>query len=134
VRFGHALGFARHIGVQGYAMSERVIHLLEFLLDRGLCLEANLTSNHSLLGTDIETHRLKDFLRLHWPVVLGTDDPSVWDVSELQNEFKLAIEAGLIETKTQLDAMVRNSIKHSFVEDKTKARLLNDVDAGLALE
>jgi hypothetical protein len=77
---------------------------------------------------------LKDFLRLHWPVVLGTDDPSVWDVSELQNEFKLAIEAGLIETKTRLDAMVRNSIKRSFVEDKTKARSLNDVKAGLALQ
>jgi adenosine deaminase len=132
VRFGHALGFARHIGVRGYGMSEQVIHSLQFLLDRGVCLEVNLTSNHCLLGTEIEGHPLRDFLRLHWPVVLGTDDPSVWEVSELENEFELAIEAGLIETKTQLDEMVRNSIKHSFAEDKTKGRLLNEVEAGLS--
>jgi adenosine deaminase len=134
VRFGHALGFAHHIGVRGYVLSQMVIDFLQFLLDRGLCLEANLTSNHCLLGTDIETHPLKDFLRLHWPAVLGTDDPSVWEVSELESEFELAIEAGLIETKTQLDEMVRNSIKHSFVEDQTKARLLNQVETGLALQ
>jgi adenosine deaminase len=134
VRFGHALGFAHRIGVRGYVLSQMVIDFLQFLLDRGLCLEANLTSNHCLLGTDIETHPLKDFLRLHWPVVLGTDDPSVWEVSELESEFELAIEAGLIETTTQLDEMVRNSIKHSFVEDQTKARLLNQVETGLALQ
>ena len=102
-------------------------------MDRGLCLEVNLTSNHCLLGTDIEMCP-KEFLRLQWPVVLGTDDPSIWEPSELQNEFELAIKAGLIETKAQLDQMVLNSIKHSFVEDQTKARLLNEVETRLALQ
>ena len=134
VRFGHALGFARHIDVRGYERSKQVIERLQLLMDRGLCLEVNLTSNHCLLGTDIETHPLKEFLRLQWPVVLGTDDPSIWEPSELQNEFELAIKAGLIETKAQLDQMVLNSIKHSFVEDQTKARLLNEVETRLALQ
>ena len=67
-------------------------------------------------------------------MVLGTDDPSIWEPSELQNEFELAIKAGLIETKAQLDQMVLNSIKHSFVEDQTKARLLNEVETRLALQ
>ena len=45
VRFGHALGFARHIDVRGYERSKQVIERLQLLMDRGLCLEVNLTSN-----------------------------------------------------------------------------------------
>jgi adenosine deaminase len=124
VRLGHATGIAKRLRIRGYGPSERVLSGLRQALDAGLALEVNLTSNFHLLGIPFEDHPLRDFLRLGWSSVLGTDDPSVWrPMSELRDEFRIGIENGLIERKAQLTTLVSNSIRFSFLEDSRKAEL-----------
>jgi adenosine deaminase len=131
-RLGHAVGFALHSWLRDEWRSKTVVKELEEELRCGLGLEVNLTSNRQLLGIPYQDHPLGTFIRLGWPVVLGTDDPSVWPESELRREFELAIEYGHVATVEDLFQLVRNSIKFSFLPADRKAALSLRIEAELA--
>jgi len=128
-RLGHAVGLLKHLELQDYWPSSVVIERLRRSIAAGLVLEVNLSSNRYLLGIPFDEHPLRQFLRYDLPVVLGTDDPSVWAASELRNEFEIAIQNRLVENASQLTELVRRSITHSFLDAATQQRLLTQLGA-----
>lgn len=63
--------------------------LLSVVRGRRLPIEVNLTSNlRTSAVTDLKTHPAKQWRKLGIPLVIGTDDPGVFDVS-LVHEYRL---------------------------------------------
>lgn len=101
------------------------------MFSQGLSVEVNLSSNKYLLQIDYKEHPLKTFIELGWPVVLGTDDPSVWPESELRNEFEIAIRYEHIHARSQLRQLVLNSMKYSFLESERRKQLEAELEEEL---
>jgi len=90
-------------------------------------VEINLISNLLLeYVSDYSQHPFGEYLRTGIPVALSTDDRGMWD-SDLTDEFYVAVK----EFNLSWDEIVllgRNSLKYSFLDPATKARLLADYE------
>jgi aminodeoxyfutalosine deaminase len=96
--------------------------LLERLRDEGVALEVCLSSNVATgVVTSLAEHPLPVFLEAGVTVVLGSDDPPMFNTT-LVNEYRRAHEELGLDIG-QLIALARASIDASFAAPATKARL-----------
>lgn len=83
------------------------------MAERGVLVEACLTSNDWLLDVRGDRHPLKGYLDAGVPVALATDDAGVLGTT-MTNELRRAVELhGL--GYAALEAMARNGIDHAFL-------------------
>ena len=86
-------------------------------------VEINLISNNLLEDVpDLATHPFPEYLRLGIPVCLNTDDPGAWD-SNITDEYFVGV-TNFNLTWPEIVEMGQNSLKHAFVEEPVKSRLL----------
>lgn len=86
-------------------------------------VEINLISNDLLeYVPDLATHPFPEYLRLGIPVCLNTDDPGAWD-SNITDEYFVGV-TNFNLTWPEIVEMGQNSLKHAFVEEPVKSRLL----------
>lgn len=101
--------------------------LLKEMAAKHIMVEINLTSNDVILGIKGASHPLASYLAARVPVALSTDDEGVSRI-DLTNEYQRAVlEQGA--TYTQLKAMARTSLEHSFMTETDKAAALKEFDA-----
>jgi len=94
-------------------------------------VEINLVSNLLLeYVDDYSQHPFPEYLRLGVPVALSTDDRGMWD-SIMTDEFFVAVtEFDLSWEEVKL--LSRNSLRYSFLDEDTKARLMKEYDQRIA--
>ncbi|HET9438539.1 MAG TPA: hypothetical protein VFO52_00120 [Longimicrobiales bacterium] len=123
VELGHASRIGHGVDV---LYEDRPIELLQEMARRGVAVEINLTSNHTILGVSGRDHPLAAYHKYGVPTVISTDDEGV-SRSEMTMEYVRAVQdQGLGYLK--LKEMARNSLKHAFVQEKVKARLLEQLE------
>jgi adenosine deaminase len=120
-RIGHGASIAHEDGAH---------ELLLEMARRGVLVEIALGSNDVILGLRGRHHPLRLYLAYGVPVALVTDDEAVLR-SDITLEFQRAVEEHALRYP-ELKALARNSLVHAFVDDATKARLLQRLDADFA--
>jgi len=86
-------------------------------------VEINLISNLLLeYVSDYSQHPFPEYLRIGVPVALSTDDRGMWD-SNLTDEYFVAVREFNLSWE-EIVLLGRNSLKFSFVDEATKAKLL----------
>jgi hypothetical protein len=103
---------------------------LQYAIDHGLAVEANLTSNVRLKSyPEIETHPFLDYLRMGLRVSLSTDDEGMFGI-DLNHECAEAISRTDLNW-TELRQLVTNSIDTSFAPEALRAKLAADLESDL---
>jgi adenosine deaminase CECR1 len=93
-------------------------------------VEINLVSNLLLeYINDYSQHPFPEYLRTGIPVALSTDDRGMWD-STMTDEYYIAVKQFNLSWQ-ELIKLGENSLQYSFVDEKTKQRLLGQYDARL---
>jgi adenosine deaminase len=97
--------------------------LMEMMLEKGIGIEANLTSNvHTNSVPSYAEHPLKGWLELGLLATINTDDPGISPVT-LREEFEVAAPlAGLTEADTR--QAQENAVKVAFLNEEEKQALL----------
>ncbi len=113
--------------------ADRIGHGVNLISDKELLrqmrhgpymVEINLISNLLLeYVRSYEQHPFPEYLRLGIPVALSTDDRGMWD-SNLTDEFFVAVKEFNLSW-SELQALSRNSLSYSFVEEPVKEKLLS---------
>ena len=100
-RIGHALSISEDPA------------LVEFMLEKRIGIEANLTSNVDTSSvTSYAAHPLKGWLEMGLLATINTDDPGISPVT-LREEFEIAApKAGLTEEDTRMAQM--NAVEVAF--------------------
>ena len=99
--------------------------LLERLRDEHITLEICLSSNlASGVVPNLAEHPLPDLLAAGVPVVLGSDDPPMFNTT-LTGEYRLARDHLGISTD-ELRRLARSSVEASFAPERLKRRLLEE--------
>jgi len=94
-------------------------------------VEINLISNLLLeYVKDYSQHPFPEYLRIGIPVALSTDDRGMWD-SNMTDEYFVAVREFNLSW-SEIVQLGRNSLVHSFVDEPTKQKLLNDYDKRVA--
>jgi adenosine deaminase CECR1 len=90
-------------------------------------VEINLISNLLLeYVSDYSQHPFGEYLRTDIPVALSTDDRGMWD-SNMTDEFYVAVKEFNLSWE-EIVKLGRNSLYYSFLDERTKQRLLVDYD------
>lgn len=90
-------------------------------------VEINLISNLLLeYVNDYSQHPFPEYLRTGIPVALSTDDRGMWD-STMTDEFFVAVKEFNLSWD-EIKLLSRNSLKHAFVDEETKADLIAKYD------
>ncbi|GAB3111899.1 hypothetical protein GCM10027217_40330 [Pseudomaricurvus hydrocarbonicus] len=90
-------------------------------------VEINLISNLLLqYVNDFSEHPFPEYLRLGIPVALSTDDRGMWD-SNLTDEYFVAVKEFNLSWR-ELVSLGRNSLRFSFLDDASKADLLDEYE------
>ena len=112
---------ARRIGHAVNIMDDPA--LIEFLLEKRIGIEANLTSNvHTNTVPSYEAHPLKAQLDLGLLATINTDDPGISPVT-LRHEFEVAApKAGLTAEDTR--KAQKNALEVAFISDEERKMLL----------
>lgn len=98
--------------------------------DRTL-IEIQLISNRLLeYVPDLNLHPFPELLRTGVPVCLNTDDRGMWDTNMTDEYYTAVIHFNL--SWEELTSLGRNSLKHSFVDERTKQKLLQRYEDNLA--
>lgn len=98
---------------------------------RGILIEACPISNNLLLKIPLAKHPFLKWLRMGIPVSLNTDDAGIFG-SDITEEFARAVEAHPDLSWDELKQLARNSLEHAFVEDSTKAKLIQNWQTQMA--
>jgi adenosine deaminase CECR1 len=94
-------------------------------------VEINLISNLLLeYVKDYSQHPFPEYLRTGIPVALSTDDRGMWD-SNLTDEYFVAVKEFNLSW-SEIVQLGRNSLKHSFVDEPTKQKLLEAYEKRVA--
>jgi adenosine deaminase CECR1 len=94
-------------------------------------VEINLVSNLLLeYVSSYKQHPFPEYLRTGIPVALSTDDRGMWD-SNLTDEFFIAVKEFNLSWDEVL-LLSRNSLKFSFLDPATKAKLTADYERRVA--
>lgn len=115
----HRIGHGVDIGFETGA-----IETVRKMRDNKIAVEILLTSNELLLGVKGRDHPFPYYVEAGVPVVLAGDDPGMMRTTHTQ-EFYLAASRYPAITYFDLKGFALNSIKYSFLEDRTKERLLD---------
>lgn len=96
--------------------------LVDYLIESGIGLEVNLTSNvHTSTVDSLKAHPMKELLRAGIVCNLNTDDPSISGIN-LPHEFNhAAAEAGL--TQEDLRRVQENAVRMAFLSRGEKSAL-----------
>lgn len=96
--------------------------LIDFLLENGIAIEANLTSNvHTSTIPDLASHPLRHMLARGLVASINTDDPGVSAI-DLRHEFNIAAPAAGL-TREQIRLAQLNALETAFVPEEEKAVL-----------
>jgi adenosine deaminase len=97
--------------------------LIDFMREKSIGIEANLTSNvHTNTVASYEAHPLKKQLDLGLLATINTDDPGISPVT-LRYEFEVAAKmAGLTAEDTR--KAQENAVKVAFLSEEDKQELL----------
>lgn len=109
---------------------DRPHELLAGMARRGVLVEINLSSNDVILGVKGRDHPLRAYMAAGVPVALSTDDEGVAR-SEMTMEYVRAVQQQLLGYG-DLKEMARASLRHAFVEEPVRRRLLTELDAASA--
>jgi adenosine deaminase len=117
-RLGHAV----------HAMEDPA--LMDLLLERGVGIEANLTSNvQTSTVPDYASHPMRQFLQHGLLATLNTDDPGISAIT-LPYEYNVAAPAAGL-TPDELRQAQRNALQVAFLTDDERQALLERVQAHL---
>jgi adenosine deaminase len=96
--------------------------LMQFMLERGIGIEANLTSNvQTSTVPDYAHHPLRRFLELGLLGTINTDDPGISGI-DLPYEYEVAAPAAGL-TKVQIQQAQRNALEVAFLSAQEKLEL-----------
>ena len=121
-RIGHG------VDVLGEDGADALVHEMA---QRGVLVEACLTSNQQLLDVDGDAHPIKTLVRRGVPVALATDDQGILRASMTGELVRAVAKQGL--NYHQLKRLVRASLAHAFVPG-TRLRDLSACRAALLAE
>lgn len=117
--------------------AERIGHGLNLITDDEtmrlmrfgpVMVEINLISNLLLnYVDDYRQHPFPEYLRTGIPVALSTDDRGMWD-STMTDEFFVAVREYNLSWR-EIRQLSENSLKHAFVDDETRSKLLGSYRA-----
>lgn len=98
---------------------------MQMMRGENFLIEINLISNH-LLGyvPDLDEHPFPIYMRQGIPCCLNTDDRGMWH-SNMTDEYFVAVSRYNLTWKEMI-TLGENSLKHSFLDDGTKSRLLSE--------
>lgn len=97
--------------------------LMEYMLERQIGIEANLTSNvQTTTVSDYASHPLRHFLERDLLATINTDDPVISGIN-LAHEYNVAAPAAGL-TPEQIRQAQRNSLEIAFLADSEKRALL----------
>jgi len=98
---------------------------MQMMRGENFLIEINLISNHLLGYTpNLDEHPFPIYMRQGIPCCLNTDDRGMWH-SNMTDEYFVAVTRFNLTWKEMI-TLGENSIKHSFLDDQTKARLLQE--------
>ena len=100
--------------------------LLDEMRRRKVLVEINLTSNDLILGVRGQAHPFPVYRKHGVPLAISTDDEGVSRTHLTEEYLRAAMTYNL--SYAELKQLARNSLEYSFVEDREKARLLQDLD------
>ncbi len=101
--------------------------LIEYLVENKIPLTVCPLSNIKLcVFDDISHHNIKQLLDLGVRVTINSDDPAYF--GGYMNENFLATQAGLNLSPEDLTQISRNAVEASFLDDKNKQELLNELE------
>jgi len=104
--------------------------LLKHMAENEIMVEVNLTSSEQILGVKGDEHPYKIYKKAGVPMALSTDDEGVARIDLTHEYIKGVHELGL--DYNDLKRMTYNSLKYAFLDDETKAKLIDDLDARFA--
>lgn len=104
--------------------------LLKYMADNKILVEVNLTSSEQILGVVGDEHPYPIYKKAGVPMALSTDDEGVARIDLTHEYIKGVHELGL--GYDDLKRMTYNSLKFAFVDEETKAKLIDDLDARFA--
>jgi adenosine deaminase len=87
--------------------------LVQHMAQRGVLVEACLTSNQQLLDVEGDAHPVNELLQRGVPVALATDDQGILRTSMTDELVRAVSRQGL--TYQQLKRMIRASVAHTFL-------------------
>jgi adenosine deaminase len=123
VELGHAERIGHGVSIMYETNAEQ---LLTEMRRRKIMVEINLTSNDLILGVRGPDHPLPVYRRHGVPVAISTDDEGVSRTHLTEEYTRAALTYNL--SYADLKQMARNSIEYSFVEEREKAQLLQDLE------
>lgn len=98
--------------------------LMHFMLENGIGIEANLTSNYQTSTvSDYASHPLKRFLELGLLATINTDDPGISGI-DLKHEYEVAAPAAGL-SQAQIRQAQKNSLQVAFLSADEKTNLAN---------
>ncbi len=96
---------------------------MQLMRGKQFLIEINLVSNHLLGYTpDLDEHPFPVYLRQGIPCCLNTDDRGMWH-SNMTDEYYVAVTRFNLTWK-ELTGLGENSLLHSFLDEETKAEML----------
>jgi adenosine deaminase len=111
-RIGHAVDVLEETGADS---------LVRDMAERGVLVEACLTSNQQLLDVESDAHPIGELLRRGVPVALATDDQGILRASMTDELVRAVAKQGL--GYHQLKRMIRASLAHAFLPGKRLSEL-----------
>ena len=98
---------------------------MQMMRGENFLIEINLISNH-LLGyvPDLDEHPFPIYMRQGIPCCLNTDDRGMWH-SNMTDEYFVAVSRYNLTWKEMI-TLGENSIKHSFLNDEMKSKMLSE--------
>lgn len=99
---------------------------------RKILIEACPISNFLLLKLPLEKHPFLKWMRMGIPVSLNTDDAGIFN-SDITEEFTRAVLSHPDITWDEVKQLARNSLEYAFVDDSTKAKLLQNWLSSIAV-
>ena len=101
--------------------------LMDYLVEHGIGLESNLTSNvQTRIVDSYQNHPLKEFLAAGILATINTDDPGISAI-DLQFEYNQAAPAAGL-TGAQINQAQRNGLEAAFLNQEEKEKLIDKQD------
>jgi adenosine deaminase len=96
--------------------------LVDFLLENGIAIEANLTSNvHTSTIPNLASHPLRHMLARGLRASVNTDDPGISGI-DLRSELEIAAPAAGLSLE-QIRQAQRNALETAFLSEEEKRTL-----------
>ncbi|PKL80412.1 MAG: adenosine deaminase [Ignavibacteriae bacterium HGW-Ignavibacteriae-4] len=101
--------------------------VLKYMAENQIPVEINLTSNEFILGVKGSSHPISLYFDYNVPIVISTDDAGVLRTDMTEQYIKL-FQTFSNFNYLDLKKIVYNSINYSFMNQKDKLRLIEDLD------